>query len=117
MQYWPWSRYRATAGFVEVNKWLTTDWIISGFSRKKIRSTQQYRTFVSEGRYQPKPWQGLKNQIYLGDGNFVDEMQCTIFPDTDLNEVTSSQKCQVAKPVAQHDNKYSDRNTAITEAS
>src|SRR5665811_35139 len=96
---WPWSSYRATAGFVEVSQWLTTDWILSAFSRRKKAAVQKYRTFVSEGRNQPKPWQGLKNQIYLGDDNFVDEMQCKILPDADLSEIPSSQKRQVAKPI------------------
>ena len=113
---WPWSSYRATAGFVEVSQWLTTDWILSAFSRRKKAAMQKYRTFVSEGRNQPKPWQDLKNQIYLGDDNFVDEMQCKILPDTDLSEVPSSQKRQVEKPISHYDNKYSDRNTAITKA-
>ena len=113
---WPWSSYRETAGFVEVNKWLTTDWILSAFSRKKSVAIQQYRTFVSEWRNQPKPWQDLKNQIYLGDGNFVDEIQCKILPDTDLSEVPSSQKRQLAKPLSHYENKYNDRDTTITEA-
>ena len=96
---WPWSSYRATAGFVEANPWLTKDWILSAFSRRKKIAIQKYRTFVSEGRNQPKPWQDLKNQIYLGDDNFVDEMQSKISPDTDLSEIPSSQKRQIVKPL------------------
>ena len=94
---WPWSSYRATAGLIDTDKWLTTDWLLAAFSNKKREAIKQYRAFVSEGRNQPKPWVNLRNQIYLGDDAFVDEMQCKISPDTNLSEVPSSQKRQVAK--------------------
>ena len=89
---------------------------MAAFSRKKRDATQQYRAFVAEGRNQPKPWEDLKNQIYLGDDNFVDEMQCKILPDTNLSEVPSSQKRQVAKPLSHYEKKYRDRDTAISKA-
>ena len=113
---WPWSSYRATAGLVDENKWLTTNWILAAFSRKKRDAVQQYRAFVTKGRNQPKPWEDLKNQIYLGDDNFVGEMQCKILPETNLSEVPSSQKRQVAKPLPHYDEKYKDRDTAISKA-
>ena len=113
---WPWSSYRATAGLVDEDKWLTTNWILAAFSRKKRDAVQQYRAFVTKGRNQPKPWEDLKNQIYLGDDNFVDEMQCKILPETNLSEVPSSQKRQVAKPLPHYDKKYKDRDTAISKA-
>jgi putative transposase len=113
---WPWSSYRATAGLVDTYKWLTTDWILATFSKKKKAAIQQYRTFVADGRNQPKPWGDLKNQIYLGDDNFVDEMQCQISPDTSLSEVPSSQTRQLAKPLTYYEKKYKDRNTAISKA-
>lgn len=113
---WPWSSYRATAGFVEASKWLTTDWVLSVFSRRKKTAIEKYRRFVSEGRNQPKPWSNLKRQIYLGDDNFVDEMQCKISPDVDLSEIPSSQKRQAVKPLSHYADKYRDRNAAITKA-
>ena len=85
------------------------------FSKKKNAVIQQYRSFVASGRNQPKPWEDLKNQIYLGDDNFIDEMHCKILPDTNLSEVPSSQKRQVAKPLTYYENKYIDRNTAISK--
>jgi len=113
---WPWSSYRATAGITDMQPWLTTDWILSSFSNKKPDAMQRYRNFVSEGRNEPKPWEELKNQIYLGDENFVDEMQSKVLPESDLSEIPSSQKRQVAKPLAYYDKKYVDRNTAILKA-
>jgi len=81
---------------------------IGGLSNKKREAIKQYRAFVSEGRNQPKPYVNLRNQIYLGDDAFVDEMQCKISPDTNLSEVPSSQKRQVAKSLA-----YYEKNIAI----
>jgi putative transposase len=113
---WPWSSYRATAGLINANKWLTVNWILSSFSRKKTDAIKLYRIFVTEGRNQLKPWKKLKNQIYLGDEIFVDEMQCKIEPETNLSEVPSSQRRQVAKTLEYYKNKYKDRDTAIFNA-
>lgn len=113
---WPWSSYRATAGLVKSEKWLTVDWILAAFSRKKAEAVKRYRVFVSEGRNQPKPWNELRNQIYLGDEAFVEEMQCKIAPETSLSEIPSSQKRQVPKPLAYYDEKYRGRNKAILKA-
>lgn len=110
---WPWSSYRATAGFVGAEKWLTVNWVLSSFSRKKTNAMKLYREFVSEGRNQPKPWEELKNQIYLGDEDFVNKMQCKILPDKDLSEIPSSQKRKLAQPLAYYAKKYSERDTAI----
>jgi len=112
---WRWSSYRATAGINNAEKWLTVDWILSSFSLKKIIAVKKYREFVSEGRNQPKPWEQLRNQIYLGSDEFVDDMQCKISPDTKLSEIPSTQKRQVAKPISFYEEKYSDRDTVIVK--
>jgi len=71
---WPWSCYRATAGIKQPNNGLMVDWILSSFSSRKSTAVKRYREFVSEGKNQPKPWEQLRNQIYLGSDKFVDEM-------------------------------------------
>ncbi len=113
---WPWSSYRATAGFIKAEKWLTVDWVLKAFSRRKAVAVQQYRAFVSAGRNQSKPWEELKNQIYLGDEAFVDEMQSKISPETNLSEIPSSQKRRVVKSLTYYENKYNDRDVAIVKA-
>jgi hypothetical protein len=72
---WPWSSYRATAGFNTRPKWLEVDWILSAFGKNKGRTQALYREYVSEGRNQPKPWDHLVNQIYLGSEAFVTHAQ------------------------------------------
>jgi REP element-mobilizing transposase RayT len=113
---WPWSSYRATAGFIKAEKWLTVNWILSAFSRSKHKAVKQYREFVSDGRNQPTPWEELKNQIYLGNEAFVDEMQCKILPDTNLSEIPSAQKRQIPKQLEYYEKKYSDRDKVIVKA-
>ena len=113
---WAWSSYRATAGLSENHPWLMTDWILASFSRKKQTVIKQYREFVSQGRNQSKPWEALKNQIYLGDDQFIDKMQRKILHDKDLSEIPSSQKRQLAKPLSYYEKQYKDRDTAIIKS-
>ena len=110
---WPWSSYRCTAGMVESPPWLQVDWLLSGFSKRKRQAIEQYRAFVAEGKGQPSPWKQLKNQIYLGDDAFVDEMQCKMAEDVNLEEVPSIQKRQVAKPLSSYESASQQRNEAI----
>lgn len=113
---WPWSSYRATAGFKKTEKWLTVNWVLSSFSSRKVTAVKLYREFVSAGRNQPKPWEQLRNQIYLGSDEFVDDMQCKISLETKLSEIPSTQKRQVAKPISFYEEKFVDRNTVILKA-
>ena len=113
---WAWSSYRATAGLSETHPWLMTDWILASFSRKKQTAIKQYCEFVSQGRNQPKPWEELKNQIYLGDDQFINKMQSKILPDKDLSEIPSSQKRQLAKPLSHYEKQYKDRDIAILKS-
>jgi len=113
---WPWSSYRATAGFKKPESWLMVDWLLSSFSARKSLAIKRYREFVAAGRNQPAPWEELRNQIYLGSEEFVDEMQVNIKTDADLSEIPSSQKRQVAKALSYYEKNHSRRNDAIINA-
>ena len=113
---WPWSSYRATVGLIEAEDFLHVDWILSVFAKRKSLASQRYREFVSQGKNQPKPWGALKNQIFLGDDDFVDEMQCKILPDKDLSEIVLSQKRPMAKELLHYEKKYIKRDEAIAKA-
>ena len=69
---WPWSSYKSTAGLIQSTDWLNSDWVLSNFSKKRRIAEKAYRKFVTEGRNQPKPWEELRNQVYLGDESFVE---------------------------------------------
>jgi len=113
---WPWSSYRKTAGFIDPGSWLNVDWLLSSFAKKRVDATKRYRTFVCEGKKQPPIWACLKNQVFLGDDAFVEDMQRKIDPKAELREVPSIQKRQVAKALEYYVNQADSRDMAIKMA-
>lgn len=113
---WPWSSYRATAGYVEHEVCLTTDWILAGFAKTQNVAQQRYRDFVQEGKRQPSPWQQLKNQIYLGSDDFVDDVQCKLKPEQSLKDIPKKHKQAPIKPLAYFAEKYKTRDISMAQA-
>jgi len=113
---WPWSSYRATAGEQAKPSWLNTDWLLAGFSNTKLKATEKYKAFVSEGENQPSPWSELKNQIFLGDEKFVEGLQDKIKTYKALNEIPMSQRRATPEPLSHYSITYKERNEAIVYA-
>jgi len=113
---WPWSSYRATAGMTQAPQCLTTDWILGAFGHRKKTAQQAYRSFIADGRGQPSPWEQLKNQIYLGSEQFVEDMQTRIGPEQSLEDIPKPQKQAPSKPLDYYSSKYTHRNKAMAEA-
>ena len=113
---WPWSSYRATAGYKVPVKALNVDWILSSFANRKSTAMERYQKFVAEGKKQPKPWDQLRNQIYLGDEAFINKMQDKIDSAADLREIPAAQKRRVVKPLSYFAKQFTDRNEAIVNA-
>jgi REP element-mobilizing transposase RayT len=113
---WPWSSYSATAGLVTVPDWLQIDWLLACFAKRKSRAMESYRRFVSEGKDLPSPLGNTRNQIYLGDETFVEDMQSKVEFDADLSEVPSAQRRRVADPIISYLRKASTRNEGICQA-
>ena len=113
---WRWSSYWAMVGQIQAPEWLHADGILATFSANKSEAIERYQNFVTQGKKQPKPWEQLKNQIYLGSDEFVDEMQCQLSLDAKLSEIPSAQKRPVAKPLGYYREKYPERDVAITIA-
>ena len=113
---WPWSSYRATAGLSSTPPWLSTEWLLSAFAKRKSVAAEYFRKFVAEGKGQPSIWTELKNQIYLGSDDFVERVQRRIVKDKDLSEVPRAQKRAVVKPLEYYDQKYRNRDSAIQHA-
>ena len=113
---WPWSSYRATAGQAKVHPLLTTDVILGNFGRARKPAQEKYRNFVQEGKGQPSPWESLKNQIYLGSEEFVDDMQGKIDPEQSLKDIPKPQKNCPVKPLSYYKKSYKTRNRAMAEA-
>ena len=113
---WPWSSYRATVGQNTPLDCLTTDWILSQFSKQRGKAQKAYKEFVKQGKNQSSVWDSLRNQIYLGSDEFVEEMQAKLKTDQSLDDIPKAQKLKPVKPLEFYRSQYSDRNTAMAEA-
>ena len=113
---WPWSSYRATAGFAAAEPCLTTDWVLAGFAKTKRTAQERYRNFVQAGKGLPSPWTQLKNQIYLGDDAFIEDMQCQLDPEQSLKDIPKKQKQAPVKPLAWFESRYTSRDERMAQA-
>lgn len=113
---WPWSSYRATAGYDESNPCLTTEWILAEFSKDRRSAQQLYRDFVANGQMLPSPWSMLKNQIYLGDDDFVCDMQKKHDPLRSLEDIPKIQKHAPVKPISYFAERYKTRDESMAHA-
>jgi len=68
---------------------------------------------VAEGKNQPSPWEHLKNQIYLGSDQFVDDLQRRVERPDLLSEIPSSQRLPLVNPLQHYYDIASSRNEAI----
>jgi len=113
---WKWSSYRTTAGLVDKDPCVTTDWILSIFGNKKKQAQTRYRDFVKQGQNQLSPWKSLKNQIYLGTDQFVEDMQCKLDPDQSLKDIPRKHKQAPPKPLSYYKERYQNRQEAMAKA-
>ena len=113
---WAWSSYCATAGLGPSPSWLSTDGLLAVFGKRESIATERYRQFVAEGKGQPSIWAVLKNQIYLGSDDFVEQVQRHVVSGKDLSEVPTAQKRAVAKSLKAYEQEYQNRDDAIRQA-
>lgn len=113
---WPWSSYRATSGHICPPVWLYTNWIIAHFSRRKSTAVDRYRKFVAEGKNQPSIWEQLRNQVYIGNEDYIKQIQTKITKETDLSEIPASQRRPMPKSLDFYAQKYNDRDQAMLAA-
>ena len=114
---WPWSSYLSMINKVTGKDWLTTDWVLSQFGRNRDQTTDRYQQFVLEGVGQNIDiWSKLKGQIYLGNDEFVSEMQGKIEKVQDDWSVPKKQKLAVAKSLSEIESQAVDRDSAIITA-
>jgi len=113
---WPWSSYRALAGYADPHPSLTTDWVLAVFGKNKRRAQEKYEQFVTDGKNQPSPWESLKNQIYLGSDQFIEDMQRKISQDQSLKDIPKRQRLMPAKPLSYYEETRVGRKEAMAEA-
>jgi len=113
---WSWSSYRSTSGLESCPSWLQVDWLLSAFAKRRKTACERYAKFVQEGKLQSSPWESLKNQVFLGNEKFVNDMQKMIDPEKSLEEIPRNQKRKIARPLVDYENEAETRNTAIYNA-
>ena len=71
---WLWSSYRYTLGELHSPDWLATDAMLLQFSDHREQACERFVAFVLAG-VSMNLWMHLKQQIYLGDDQFVSDQQ------------------------------------------
>jgi putative transposase len=115
---WPWSSYRAMIGEAPVPDWLAVDGLLRQFGERREDAQREYRRFVREGLGQESIWDGLRQQVYLGDSAFVERMQAKMQMQMqgDALSVPTIQRRAPAAALAAIDQRHADRNAAIRAA-
>lgn len=72
---WQWSSYGAMVGDAMAPDWLATDAILAQFAKQPAAARRRYRQFVMESVGRDSIWSDLRQQIYLGDDDFVQRTQ------------------------------------------
>jgi hypothetical protein len=113
---WPWSSYRTMIGQPPTPAWLETDWLLGQFDRERSRAQAGYAPFVHQGIGQPNVWDGLRHQVFLGSGAFV-ERHCSLSKPLDLlREVPRAQRRPLANSLADIARRYPVRREAMARA-
>ena len=76
---YPWSSYRATAGYEPVPTWLTTDWALGPFGPDLPTQRSGYRQFIDEGAgITRSPFEDAVGHLFLGTSAWVEKMQALV---------------------------------------
>jgi REP element-mobilizing transposase RayT len=110
---WFWSSYNATINQLTKPSWLASDYVLSLFGQNSINSIKKYQKFVYEGMHVNAPWDDLKNQIYLGSDDFVDEVQKKIEQGKKLTYIPQSHYMPVKHLINEFAKKSYNRNECI----
>ena len=113
---YPWSSYRAMINKVNAPNWLAKDWILSQFGKREATAQKHFIKFMREAKNQSPLWEQLRQQLYLGDEQFVHRQQKQHKTEKDLSEIPKKQRRQVVKPLGFYAAKYKHRNDGIYTA-
>lgn len=100
---WPWSSYQATISQALPLRCLHVGWLLSQFGSNREKATVRYQDFVRTGIGLPPIWGKLKNQIFLGEKNFVERLQRQIQVESgDLKEIPKAQRRSQGDPLSHY---------------
>ncbi len=108
LENWPWSSYRAVAGFDASPQWLDTDWLLSQFGKRRKKAIERYRKFILEGRKVSSPLKDARHQLLLGDDAFVARHRTKTKPE-ELREVSKAHRRSLALSLEEYQQRYGER--------
>ena len=112
---WSWSSYRAVLGKAPAPPWLAVDPLLDQFGSDRTHACEQYRAFVLAG-VGVDVWDGLRQQIYLGDEQFVTTMQAQANTQGDALPIPRAQRRPPPSSLADIAARHPTRNAAIIAA-
>lgn len=95
---------------------LETGWLLSQFSAKRAEARRRYVRFVAEGKDQPRIWEHLRGQIYLGDETFIEKLHRRLDGGERLKEIPRAQRRAEPKPLAHYVRGATDPKRAMAAA-
>lgn len=114
---WPWSSYLATVNQTKPLKSLQVDWLLSQFEANKDQAIVTYQNFVRAGVGLAPIWERLKNQIFLGNDDFVERLQCHIKAEPNaLKEIPKAQRKRSGQPLAYYVQTITNTKSAMKQA-
>ncbi len=111
-----WISYQAMIDKAITPDWLAKDWVLAHYGKRLSTAQKNFIQFVREGKKQSPIWENLRQQLYLGDKQFVDSLQSRQALDKDLSEVSKVQRKKSSKPLSYYVNKHNSRNDTIYTA-
>ncbi len=87
-----WSSYLATLGMTPCPDWLSTDWLLAQFGKRRSAARKHYADFVAQGMAQPSPWAKVRAQVLLGTDAFADRMRPFLEGAQELKEIPRAQR-------------------------
>ena len=113
---WPWSSYRQMVGQEPRQHFLTRDWVLSTFGKRRNEAQARYARFVVDGIGQPSPWHALQGQVFLGSDRFVEKMLQHVKDDQSLQDIPKAQRRAPAKALHFYTETYPERAQAMAMA-
>ena len=86
-----WSSYRATAGQIQADNFLTTDWVLCQFGENRKRAQKAYTAFVMDGTG-VDIWKDLQFQCLLGDRVFCERFVSQVTDRKEVKEIPRVQR-------------------------
>lgn len=89
---WKWSSFNATVGGARMPDFLSVDWLLGQFGRRRDASATHYADFVRKGAGTVTIWDDLKGQSLLGNEGFAEGFRDFLNGRRDLTDIPRVQR-------------------------